>query len=201
MLVKRFTGIHKKFKVNNSSFHSPENNFNASPQFYFMKLIITGTPGTGKTTLAKSMGEKLALKVINEKDFALQNKIGKFNDANELEIPIDLFQKKANAFLKKNNDIILEGHVICEAKIKADFVLLVTIDPEELEHRLELRNYSAEKIMDNVFCEGIQYCKKHVERNYPAKKVIEIRSKSTSKLTLAEALLAIGQRIAKRSAK
>ncbi|MBT4597259.1 MAG: AAA family ATPase, partial [Candidatus Diapherotrites archaeon] len=65
-----------------------------------MRLIITGSPGTGKTTLAKSLGEKLNLTVLNEKDFALKNGIGSFNEENELEIPIKEFEEKANAFLK-----------------------------------------------------------------------------------------------------
>jgi adenylate kinase len=153
-----------------------------------MRLAITGTPGCGKTTLAKLLSAKLNLKVINEKDFALKNKLGKFNDSNELEIPIKEFEKKANAYLKKNDNIVLEGHVLCEAKLKVDKILLVTINPEELELRLEQRNYSIDKIMDNVFCEGIEYCKKHAYRNYPKNKIIQISSKQSPKLTLAEAL-------------
>jgi len=153
-----------------------------------MKLIITGTPGTGKTTLAKKLGQKLKLNVINEKDFALKHSIGKFNDQNELEIPIKKFEQKANQYLSKHDGIIMEGHVLCEAKLKADYVLLITINPEELEQRLESRNYPAEKIMDNVFCEGIQYCKKHVERNYKKSRILEIRSKSLPELTFAEAM-------------
>jgi adenylate kinase len=166
-----------------------------------MKLIITGTPGTGKTTLAKKLGEKLSLKVINEKDFAMQNKIGKFNDANELEIPIKKFEKKANSFLAKKDNIIFEGHVLCEAKLKVDFVVLVTINPEELEERLNRRSYSPEKIMDNVFCEGIEYCKKHLKRNYSVKKIIEIQSKSSPNITFLHALNEIQQRIAPKNKK
>jgi adenylate kinase len=156
-----------------------------------MRLIVTGTPGCGKTTLAKLLGEKLKLKVINEKDFALQNKIGKFNDEGELEIPINEFQKKANAFLRKNNNVLFEGHVLCETKLKIDKAILITIDPEELELRLEQRKYSPAKIMDNVFCEGIDYCKKHVQRNYPQSKIIMIQSKPNPRLTLAAALQAL----------
>jgi len=154
-----------------------------------MRLIVTGTPGCGKTTLAKMLGEKFNLKVINEKDFALKNALGKFNECNELEIPLKSFEKKANAFLKKNDNVLFEGHVLCETKLKVDKVILLQVDPEELELRLEQRNYSVDKIMDNVFCEGIDYCKKHVLRKYPKKKILFIKSLSNPRLTFAETLL------------
>ena len=156
-----------------------------------MNLLVTGTPGSGKTTLAKNIAKKLKMKTINEKDFALKNAIGHYNEENELELPIKTLQKKANVFLKKNKRIIFEGHVFSETKLAVDKVILLTIDPEELEMRLELRKYSPQKLMDNVFCEGIEYCKKHVLRNYPKGKIIEIKSKQTPQLTLEAALSAM----------
>jgi len=156
-----------------------------------MNLLVTGTPGSGKTTLAKGLAKKLKMKTINEKDFALKNAIGNYNEENELELPTKILQKKANLFLKKNKGIIFEGHVFSEIKLAVDKVILLTIDPEELEMRLELRKYSPQKLMDNVFCEGIEYCKKHVLRNYPQNKIIEIKSKQTAQLTLAAALSAM----------
>jgi adenylate kinase len=153
-----------------------------------MHLLVTGTPGVGKTTLAKNLGKKLKLKVINEKDFALQNSLGIFNDENELEIPLKAFEKKANAFLKKNKNVIFEGHTICEMKLDVDKIILIKMDPEQLEMRLEQRSYSPEKIMDNVFCEGIEYCKKHLLKNFDEKDIIFIQSQSSEKNTLYLAL-------------
>jgi adenylate kinase len=156
-----------------------------------MKLIITGTPGCGKTTLAKKIGQLLKLRVINEKDFALQNSLGQFNEENELELPIKKFEKKANAFLEKNDNVLFEGHLLCEMKLKVDKAILIETDPEELELRLEQRHYSLDKIMDNVFCEGIAYCKKNLERNYSPKKIILVNSNQKKQSTLANALNAI----------
>ena len=73
-------------------------------------------------------------------------------------------------------------------KLKADKIILLRTNPELLEMRLESRNYPPEKIMDNVFVEGIDYCKKHILRNYPKNKIIEVESKRTAKETLNEVL-------------
>jgi len=156
-----------------------------------MKLIITGSPGTGKTTLAKKIAKKYKLTYFNEKDFALKNKIGSFNEENELEIPIGAFEKKANVFLTSHKNVVFEGHVLCEMKLRVDKVFLLTLDPEELEMRLENRGYSMEKLMDNVFCEGIDYCKKHVYRNYSEKKVFLLRSYPSEATTFKQACLLV----------
>ncbi|MDD3084005.1 MAG: AAA family ATPase [Candidatus ainarchaeum sp.] len=148
-----------------------------------MRLAVTGTPGVGKTTLSKELSKKFKLKYINEKEFALKNNLGHFNDDNELEIPIKKFEKKANLFLSKNKNVIFEGHIICEMKLNVDKIILLTIDPDELELRLEKRHYSIEKMMDNVFCEGINYCKKKVLKNYFSSKIIEIQSQNNVKST------------------
>ena len=146
-----------------------------------MKLAISGTPGTGKTTFAKALGKELNLEVINEKDFALKNGIGTFNEQDELEIPTKKFEDKLNDFLKTKEDIIIEGHTLCEANLDVDKFIIITLDPEKLQLRLELRDYPTEKIMDNLFCEGIEYCKKHAMRNYK-KKLIMIESDDTNKM-------------------
>jgi adenylate kinase len=148
-----------------------------------MRLMITGSPGTGKTTLAKKIAKELKLEYYNEKDFALKHGLGAFNEENELEIPLKEFEKEANKELKKKGNIVFEGHVLCETKLNVDLVLLITLDPEILELRLEQRKYSMEKLMDNVFCEGINYCKKHLQRLYPPKKIIEIKSQASEKHT------------------
>jgi len=61
---------------------------------------------------------------------------------------------------------------LCEMKLDVDKFIIITIDPEKLQLRLELRKYSEEKIMDNTFCEGIEYCKKNAERNYGSKLIV-----------------------------
>jgi adenylate kinase len=146
--------------------------------------MITGSPGVGKTTISKIIAKKLNLKYINEKEFALKNSIGYFNEENELELPILEFERKANLFLSKNDDVLFEGHVICEMDLNVDLVILLRVNPEDLELRLENRNYSKEKIMDNVFCEGIDYCLKKLLNNYPHNQIFELSSQTSQNLTV-----------------
>ncbi|MGI6589200.1 MAG: AAA family ATPase [Candidatus Iainarchaeum sp.] len=156
-----------------------------------MNLLVTGTPGVGKTKVAKELSKILGLTWINEKDFALKNKIGSFNEDNELEIPVDQLEKKANSFLKNKKNIIFEGHVFCETKLKVDLVIVLKVSPEELESRLLSRNYSLVKVMDNVFCEGIDYCLKHAKKKFSKKKIIVINSDNDYRITVANCLVEI----------
>ena len=109
-----------------------------------MKIAVTGTPGSGKTTLGKNLANYLSTKCYNEKDLAIKEGLGQFNEENEFEIPIDKLEKRINLFLKKEKNIVIEGHLLCEMKLNIDKIILVKINPEELESRLENRHYPIE---------------------------------------------------------
>ncbi|RLG17968.1 hypothetical protein DRN67_04690 [Candidatus Micrarchaeota archaeon] len=163
-----------------------------------MRLVVTGTPGVGKTSVARALGKKLRHKVVNEKQFALNKGLGKWDpDENELVIPLQRFGKALQQLLKREKNIILEGHLLCELKLNADFVVLIRVHPELLELRLQAKQYSEDKVQDNVFCEGIDYCKKHVARNYPAEKLVEVQSGKTIKETMQNIIRGLRERGAK----
>ncbi len=150
-----------------------------------MKLAITGSPGVGKTSVSKELGTALKSKVLNEKEFSLAQGIGKWDsEEDELVVPLEKLKKALNELLRTEKNVIIEGHMLCEIALDIDFIVLITLDPELLEERLGHRNYTPAKIQDNVFCEGIDYCKKHVSRKYPKKKIIEVKSQKSIKDTV-----------------
>ncbi|MFH1588090.1 MAG: AAA family ATPase [Candidatus Diapherotrites archaeon] len=132
-----------------------------------MIIIITGSPGTGKTTIARELSKKTQFPVINEQKYALAHNIGLFDPkTNELVVPLDLLEKSLSKHLLGLKSVILEGHLLCEMALNADLCIVLRINPDELEKRLKQRKYSDEKILDNVFCEQTGFCLEKAKENY-----------------------------------
>lgn len=160
-----------------------------------MKIGITGTPGVGKTSVSKQLGAHYKLKILNEKEFSLKEGIGEFDvEENELVVELEKLEEKLNQMLGKEDNVLIEGHMLCEIQVNFDYLIVLRCHPEILESRLEAKGYKAEKIQDNVFCEGIDYCRKHAKRNYPDEKIIEIMNGKSIKETTNSIVQELGKR-------
>ncbi len=163
-----------------------------------MKLLVTGTPGTGKTAASKLLAEHFGLRIINEKAFAKKNKIGKWNVKEKtLEIDPKDLEKKLNAFLAGKKNILAEGHLLCETRLKVDFAAILRADPQVLEKRLKKRGYGAVKALDNVFLEQVGYCKNQLEKRIGKEKIIEADSSKNIKQTTRKIIKEIQKRLEK----
>ena len=126
-----------------------------------MMLIITGTPGTGKTTVSKILKDKLNAHLISinslleEYDLSLgTDKIRGYNIVNtEKMIPIvDKIKKETS-----EKDIIFEGH-LAQDYPNSDKIVVLRCNPDELNKRLNTRNWKKEKIQENVSAEILGVC-------------------------------------------
>ncbi|MBN1160313.1 MAG: adenylate kinase family protein [Candidatus Diapherotrites archaeon] len=147
-----------------------------------MIIIITGTPGTGKTEVAKAVAEELGYELINEKDFCTKRNIGRC-DKDELVIPISALKKALEIEIYNKENIVIEGHMLSNIHLDADLVIVLRTNPEVLEKRMKERGYSPEKISDNVMAEILDYCTIHTESKYPKDIIYEI---DTSERTVEE---------------
>ncbi|MDP2666813.1 MAG: AAA family ATPase [Candidatus Diapherotrites archaeon] len=147
-------------------------------------LLITGTPGTGKTTHAAFLGKKLNAKVISEKTFTRRMELGKMNALTK-EFEVNL-QAYADALIhligETEKNLIIEGHVACEMNIPVDLVIVLRCDSKVLEKRLRSRGYSEVKIYDNVMAEENGYCLMRVRKNYSPKKIIIVQTHTPKKV-------------------
>jgi adenylate kinase len=121
-------------------------------------ILLVGTPGTGKTTLAKRIAAVTSLTHLEVGKFAEEhNCLGSYDeqlDCFEIEeeklIPLLVNALKPGGFL-------VEYHG-CEwlASCKIDLVLVLQTETAPLYDRLKARGYSGRKLEENMECEIMQ---------------------------------------------
>jgi len=129
-----------------------------------MYVLITGTPGCGKSTLANLYGKRHPFKIINDKNYSKMNRLGT-DDKREKEYVVDiaLLNKSFSDFIKNNEgkNFVFEGHLWPEmSKVNLnlfDKIILLKTDCKILRARYEERGYSEVKIEENLLCEDSFY--------------------------------------------
>ena len=129
-------------------------------------VVISGTPGTGKTTLAKEVikfinAKKLSLNELTiEKGFTIGYDVEKNTAIIDQEKLVDYVSVLIEKLNKNDIDyLIIEGHfsdIIPSHFI--DLVIVLRCDPYVLVKRLEDRNYKREKVIENVQSEILGNC-------------------------------------------
>ena len=130
-----------------------------------MKLIvITGTPGVGKTSISKILAEKLGAIHIDVNKLVLDEKLDIGYDKKRKCYIVD-FEKVSKKLIGKikitsEDNLILDGHYatsVIDPK-KIDRVFVLRCNPEELEKRLRERGYPQEKVYENLMAELLDVC-------------------------------------------
>jgi len=149
---------------------------------------VSGTPGVGKTTLAKLLAKRLNFNYIHIGELA--KRIGAvigYDKERKADI-IDVKKvSKYLAELKPDKEIIADTHVV-EAippeKIKK--VIVLRLDPQKLYERLSERGYPANKIAENVESEVLGTCYIDSVKHFGPDKVAQIDATEKSIEELAE---------------
>ncbi|KAI0094725.1 P-loop containing nucleoside triphosphate hydrolase protein [Irpex rosettiformis] len=149
-------------------------------------IIITGTPGTGKTTHAQLLAEEspVPLKHINVGDLVKEKNLYEEYDEEWQSYTVDE-DKLLDELepLVSAGGIILDWHT-CEIYPErwADLVVVLRCDHTELWERLENRNYPLKKIQENNDAEIMEVVLEEARSSYPAEIVVELRSEGTEDL-------------------
>ncbi|MGC8533482.1 MAG: adenylate kinase family protein [Candidatus Parvarchaeum sp.] len=146
-----------------------------------MIIAISGTPGTGKHTLAKELARKINYEVLD------LNQILK-RGSKEREVTL----KEVNQAFQKNkkDNLLVVSHLSHFIKSKRiSFVIVLRTDPLILVKRLEERGYNKEKIHDNAIFEAMNGT--YAEALQLKKKVFQIDNTKSIKNTVKKAIAII----------
>jgi len=128
----------------------------------YMIICISGTPGTGKTTLAKKLAERIKAKYIDGNSIVRKYSISEGYDKEKDCKIIDprKFSKASQEECKdKTKTYILDSHLSHNLpKSKVNLCIICKYNLKKLEKRLKTRNYSKEKIRENLDAEIFEIC-------------------------------------------
>ena len=130
-------------------------------------IIVSGTPGTGKTTYAKSLAKEKKYLYLDVKAFIKKNNLSDgYNKEMDTEI-IDI--KKLNKallnFLDEENEkhthgVVIDSHLSHYLPSSSvDKCIITKCHLPELKKRLSKRKYSNEKIRENLDAEIFDTCR------------------------------------------
>lgn len=137
-------------------------------------FVITGTPGTGKTTLARDLGRRLGAEIIDANAVAARFRLYSGSLMGARIVRMKELERRLNAAVSgcRAGTVILEGHLLCDMHIKGATAIVLRSHLKPLASRLEQRGYGKAKVSENVLCEAVDYCGVNASKNY--KKVFEI---------------------------
>ena len=156
-------------------------------------IYIGGTPGVGKTTVAKEVARKLGIRYVNVAELAVSEGLIASYDAERRAHVID--EKAVKRRLRKlasEGDAVVDTHVATAVPPElVDVAVVLRLDPRELKKRLEARDYPPAKVMENVQAEILDSCLIEAVETFGVERTFEIDTTGKSTKQVVEEILRV----------
>lgn len=142
-----------------------------------MIIGITGTPGTGKTSVSALIGGVLDLNELIKTE-GLHLGIDEARDSLIADMDA-VYDRICGIARGRDGDLVIEGHLSHHV---SDSAIVLRLAPDELERRLMARGYSGAKISENalseavdvILVEAVDWCDRVYEIDTTGKTVEEV---------------------------
>ncbi|RLE94521.1 MAG: kinase [Thermoprotei archaeon] len=141
------------------------------------RIIITGTPGVGKTSVSKKVASILNAKYVNLAEFVKSNKLflEYDNELNSYIIDEEKTRKTLRRLLREYSRVVVDTHILTVFDPNAvDLAIVLRLNPKILLKRLKERNYSLSKIKVNIQAEMLGVCLSEAVEIFGLDKVAEV---------------------------
>ncbi|MEM5872144.1 MAG: DUF359 domain-containing protein [Candidatus Aenigmatarchaeota archaeon] len=118
-----------------------------------MIIAITGTPGTGKTEVAKALSKLLGWPWFSLNEIAAEKNLYQGYDEERMVkiVDIEKLKEEVNVLATIHKNIIIESHYAHE--MPCDIAIVLRADPKVLRERMFSKGFHEEKISENIEAE------------------------------------------------
>jgi adenylate kinase len=144
-------------------------------------IIITGTPGTGKTTISKALAKEIHADYLSLTRFVIDKGLysGIDRERKTRIVDIERTRKSLRNLIPKGTMIIVDTHVADSIpRERTRKVIVLRCHPRVLESRLRKKGWSRNKVRENVLAEILDACYMIAVSYYGAKKVYQLDTSS-----------------------
>ncbi len=158
-------------------------------------IIISGCPGTGKTTLSSSLASVLNVEIISLGELVEREGLYSHIDSERDTLVADLdrlIPRIIELIERTEGVIIVEGHyadIVPSSFV--DIVIVLRTNPELLSNRLEAKGWSERKVRENVQAEILGSCTFNALNAYGSELVFEIDTTNLSEEEMVTMVLEI----------
>lgn len=124
-----------------------------------MIIAITGTPGTGKTEVAKALAKRLGWWYVSLNELAEEEGFYKGYDEERMckIVDLDRMREEVHILGISHKNMILDAHYSHE--MPCDVVIVLRTDLKELRDRMAKKGWEEGKIKENLSAEAMDICK------------------------------------------
>ena len=155
------------------------------------RLVITGNPGVGKHTTAFELKKILDLVLIDINDLAVQHHA--FLQTPNLEIDSRKIANIIESKLGESQRTVIVGHLAPYVLKKEwiDLTIVLRRSPYAILSTLESRNYSVEKIRENVASEILGVILYDSVQCFGKEKIAELDTTQTTSAEICEEIISL----------
>jgi len=137
-----------------------------------MIISISGTPKTGKTSVAKALAKKLGWRLVSLNGLAKEKKLYAGYDRSRKSRIVDIKKLRSEVakISRRERNLILESHYSHD--MPCDVAVILRTSPGELMERMKRAGWNRRKIEENVEAEIMEVVKGEALES--AKRVLEI---------------------------
>jgi adenylate kinase len=142
-------------------------------------ILITGTPGTGKTTISRLLATELRACYVDPKTLLRRKEIDYTYDKKRKTRTVSLKRLRnrlCELAARTDHGLVIDSHIALETGPLPRLVRAIVLrcDPIVLERRLERKRWSKSKIGENLQAEILDICLWDAVENYGWNKILEI---------------------------